>query len=94
MLLGACRPVPTAGPSENGSVSPESELPDHVIEAMLQRELLLTNAKLHGLANDHTSNERKLRSLRTQLRQASHPLPRWHDVTRVESDCTGWCRPA
>ena len=37
-------------------MSPEAELPDHVIEAMLQRELLLTNAKLHGLANEHTSN--------------------------------------
>ena len=65
------RPIPTAGASENGTVPVEAELPDHVIEAMLQRELLLTNAKLHGLANEHSNNERKLRSLRTQLRQVS-----------------------
>ena len=59
---------------ENGS-PPEPELPDSVIESMLQRELLLTNAKLHGLANEHSNAERRLRSLRAQLRQVCPPQP-------------------
>lgn len=61
-----CRPVPT--PVAEGGPDPQ-DLPDHVMEAMLKRELLLTNAKLHGLGNEHITSERKLRSLRTQLRQ-------------------------
>jgi len=36
---------------------------------MLKREVLLTRAKLHGLMYDHIMSERKLRSLKTQLRQ-------------------------
>lgn len=65
-------PTPAAPGTE---ASPEStELPDAVIEAMLRRELLLTNAKLHGLGNEHITSERKLRSLRTQLRQVQCKL--------------------
>lgn len=37
--------------------------------AMLRREVLLTRAKLHGLCYDQIMGERKLRSLKTQLRQ-------------------------
>ncbi len=46
-----------------------ADLPDGVIIAMLKREVLLTRAKLHGLMYDHIMSERKLRSLKTQLRQ-------------------------
>ena len=45
------------------------DLPDAVIIVMLKREVLLTRAKLHGLMYDHIMSERKLRSLKTQLRQ-------------------------
>ena len=47
------------------------DLPDGVIVAMLKREVLLTRAKLHGLMYDHIMSERRLRSLKTQLRQVS-----------------------
>jgi hypothetical protein len=45
------------------------ELPDEVIMAMLRREVLLTRAKLHALCYEQIMGERKLRSLKTQLRQ-------------------------
>ena len=50
-----------------------TDLPDAVIIAMLKREVLLTRAKLHGLMYDHIMSERKLRSLKTQLRQVRRP---------------------
>ncbi len=37
--------------------------------SMLRREVLLTRAKLHGLCYDQIMGERRLRSLKTQLRQ-------------------------
>ena len=46
-----------------------ADLPDSVIIARLRREVLLTRAKLHGLMYDHIMSERRLRSLKTQLRQ-------------------------
>ena len=64
-LLSSNRPQPTAG--EEGEEA--RELPDGVIMAMLTRESLLTRAKLHGLFYDQIMDERKLRSLKTQLRQ-------------------------
>ena len=45
------------------------ELPDHVIIALLRREHLLTKAKLNALCFEHIMGERRLRSLKTQLRQ-------------------------
>ena len=51
-----------------------ADLPDGVIIAMLKREVLLTRAKLHGLMYDHIMSERKLRSLKTQLRQVCSVL--------------------
>lgn len=65
------RPQPPAG---EGGEEPK-ELPDHVIMAMLTRESLLTRAKLHGLFYDQIMDERKLRSLKTQLRQVAPPPP-------------------
>ena len=50
--------------------------------AMLSRESLLTRAKLHGLYYDQVMDERKLRSLKTQLRQVPSAPPR---VLRVRS---------
>lgn len=72
-LYPTCRPTPTTPHSGSDSPPDSIELPDSVIEAMLRRELLLTNAKLHGLGNEHITSERKLRSLRTQLRQVRSP---------------------
>ena len=46
-----------------------SELPDHAIIALLKREHLLTRAKLNALYFEHIMGERRLRSLKTQLRQ-------------------------
>lgn len=37
--------------------------------AMLQREVLLTEAKLHALDYELITSDRKLRQLRSQLRQ-------------------------
>ena len=45
------------------------ELPDGVILEMLKREVLLTKAKLHALTLEHILEERKLRTLNSQLRQ-------------------------
>ncbi len=50
-------------------------LPDGVVVAMLQREALLTRAKLHGLSHDQRLAERRLRPLKTQLRQARPSKP-------------------
>ena len=47
------------------------ELPDSVILEMLKREVLLTKAKLHALTHEHILGERKLRTLKSQLRQVS-----------------------
>ena len=67
-MLGHYRPVPT---TEGGAPVPEAalELPNSVIVAMLRREVLLTRAKLHALCYEHIMAERKLRSLKAQLRQ-------------------------
>ncbi len=62
-----CRPVVTTA---GGAVEP-SDLPDHVVLKMLHREVLLTKAKLHALNYEHAVAERKLRSLKSQLRQVS-----------------------
>ena len=45
-------------------------LPDHVVQAMLKRELLLTRAKLHALTYEHIMGERKMRTYKSQLKQA------------------------
>ena len=60
--------VTTAG----GGVEP-SDLPDHVVLKMLHREVLLTKAKLHALNYEHAVAERKLRTLKSQLRQVCSP---------------------
>lgn len=53
-----------------GTVEP-SDLPDHVVLKMLHREVLLTRAKLHALNYEHAVAERKLRTLKSQLRQVT-----------------------
>lgn len=53
-------------PPEEG---PTADLPEPVIIKLLEREVLLTRAKLHALGYEHTVAEKKLRSLKTQLRQ-------------------------
>ena len=49
-------------------------LPDHVVMAMLKRELLLTRAKLHALHYEHIMGERKMRTYKSQLKQARRPM--------------------
>ena len=70
-----CRPVPSAQLAGSDSPPDMHDLPDSVMEDMLKRELLLPNANLHGLGNEHITSERKLRSLRTQLRQVGTCAP-------------------
>ena len=60
------RPVPVLPP---GQTEPEL-LPDHVVQSMLKRELLLTRAKLHALTYEHIMGERKMRTYKSQLKQA------------------------
>ena len=66
------------GPAKPQAASPEEtgaqDIPDSVIQAMLRREVLLTEAKLHFLDWELLTNDRKLRQLRTQLRQV-HAFP-------------------
>lgn len=91
-----CRPAPTrTGPSNDGPAEP-SELPDSVIVSMLQREVLLTEAKLHALDYELVTSERKLRQLRSQLRQVSLPLsPRDRDIRALPEACVvDWDRSA
>ena len=54
---------------EDSFAKESAELPDNVIIALLKREHLLTRAKLNALYYEHITGERKLRSLKTQLRQ-------------------------
>lgn len=82
-MLGAYRPNPSpAGRNglphnallaidgqEDSFAKESAELPDSVIIALLKREHLLTRAKLNALYYEHITGERKLRSLKTQLRQ-------------------------
>ncbi len=53
-------------PPEEG---PTADLPEAVIIQLLEREVLLTRAKLHALCYEHIVAEKKLRNLKTQLRQ-------------------------
>lgn len=72
-----CRPAPVkpAAPGGEGYSEPP-ELPDSVSMAMLQREVLLTESKLHALDYELVTSERKLRQLRSQLRQVCPSLSR------------------
>ncbi len=63
-------PVP---PPTNSAAAEALELPDSVIVEMLKREVLLTKAKLHALTHEHILGERKLRTLKSQLRQVCTP---------------------
>ena len=81
--LGPCRPdaanrlgIPrhallALDGQEDSFVNESAELPDHAIIALLKREHLLTRAKLNALYFEHVTGERRLRSLKTQLRQVS-----------------------
>lgn len=67
-------------------------LPDHVVMAMLKRELLLTRAKLHALHYEHIMGERKMRTYKSQLKQARRPCAallqgRGVLVMAVHSEC-------
>ena len=79
-LLGRGRPIPTLPP---GQMEAEM-LPDAVVMAMLQRELLLTRAKLHALHYEHIMGERKMRTYKSQLKQARRP------TARAGSRLAGW----
>ena len=48
-----------------------SSLPDEAILSMLQREVLLTEAKLHALDWELLQSDRNLRQFRSQLRQVT-----------------------
>ena len=58
---------------EESFAKESAELPDNVIIVLLKREHLLTRAKLNALYYEHITGERKLRSLKTQLRQVQQP---------------------
>ena len=58
---------------EDSFAKESAELPDIVIIILLKREHLLTRAKLNALYYEHITGERKLRSLKTQLRQVQQP---------------------
>jgi hypothetical protein len=64
------RPVPT---NDSGKVQEQADLPDAVILKMLQREVLLTRAKLHALKFEQSTAEHRIRSLKSQLRRVRHP---------------------
>lgn len=64
-----CRPVPVPLTSLNPAAAEAMELPDSVILALLRREVLLTNAKLHALTHEHILGKRELRTLKYRLRQ-------------------------
>lgn len=64
-----CRPVPTA--PGGGPPADPLDLPDAVILNMLQREVLLTSSKLHALSYEQAMAERRIRTLKSQLRQVS-----------------------
>ncbi|BDA41097.1 probable inactive ubiquitin carboxyl-terminal hydrolase 54 at C-terminar half [Coccomyxa sp. Obi] len=68
------RPVPTT-PGGGPPMDPP-ELPDTVILKMLQREVLLTSSKLHALSYEQAIAERKLRTLKSQLRQGEPEFER------------------
>ncbi len=74
-LPRARRPVPAAAPGAGGPGGDSgSELPDGVVLKMLQREVLLTRAKLHALAYEQAVAERRTRVLKSQLRQVRRAL--------------------
>lgn len=58
-----------------GGLAEPSDLPDHVVLKMLHREVLLTKAKLHALNYEQAVAERKLRTLKSQLRQVTLQSP-------------------
>ena len=70
IIFTECRPVPVP-PPPNSAAAEALELPDSVILEMLKREVLLTKAKLHALTHEHILGERKLRTLKSQLRQVT-----------------------
>ncbi|DBA96032.1 TPA: hypothetical protein ACH3X1_001533 [Trebouxia sp. C0004] len=61
---------------EDSFANESAELPDHAIIALLKREHLLTRAKLNALYFEHITGERRLRSLKTQLRQGEPEFDR------------------
>ena len=67
-----CRPVANTA----GAAVEHSELPDNVVLRMLHREVLLTKAKLHALNYEQAVAERKLRTLKSQLRQGEPEFER------------------
>lgn len=80
-----CRPVPTMPGGGPPPMDPP-ELPDTVILKMLQREVLLTSSKLHALSYEQAIAERKLRTLKSQLRQVCSPPP---PLQRLLPACSG-----
>lgn len=62
------RPVPRNSAGDV-VVMDDNTLPDEVIVAMLTREALLTQAKLHALVFEHVMHDKQLRSTKAQIRQ-------------------------
>ncbi|KAK9823299.1 hypothetical protein WJX72_001733 [[Myrmecia] bisecta] len=73
---GAQGPIPSAQGEAAGPNDKTSDLPDDVILSMLEREMLLTRAKLHALNYEHHVGERNFRRLQTQLRQVEPEFDR------------------
>lgn len=69
-------PQPCVPEEEGERPPPPSELPDWVVVEMLRHELLLVRAKLHGLSFDHKMGEKRLRTLKDQLRQGEPEFER------------------
>jgi hypothetical protein len=73
-------PLPPPPPAEGAAPAPPpaplEELPDHVVLAMLRREVLLTSAKLHFLAMEQLQADRALRSHKAQLRRGEPEFER------------------
>ena len=75
-----CRTGPAKPQAASSEETGAQDIPDSVIQAMLRREVLLTEAKLHFLDWELLTNDRKLRQLRTQLRQV-------RTMTQMNSPC-------
>ena len=75
----ACRkPEKKNGTTASDPPPDPASLPDDAIQSMLQREVLLTEAKLHALDWELLQSDRNLRQFRSQLRQVNKAAPSSH----------------
>jgi len=60
---------------------------------MLQREVLLTRSKLHALSYEQAMAERRIRTLKSQLRQVRHAHQLFHTTLHPYPTCPVFSRP-